>query len=124
MSYGRVGTPEEIAAARKVLAGLQWAPLNPTNDNQLLPIRILEANKIDDEGQGRRQARRLTRRRSKIAALEAEIKGYQEAADKADKSAYKKMQAQFLEADKAGKQDELKKLIGQFAANAVNPAMN
>src|SRR5690606_29765204 len=30
MSYGRIGSPDEIAEARKVLAGLQWAPFAPS----------------------------------------------------------------------------------------------
>ncbi|MCC6946802.1 MAG: phosphonate ABC transporter substrate-binding protein [Bradyrhizobiaceae bacterium] len=45
MTYGRLGTSEEIAAARKVLAGLQWAPFRPSSDAQLYPIRQLELNK-------------------------------------------------------------------------------
>lgn len=123
MSYGRVGTPEEIATARKILAGLQWAPFNPTNDNQLLPIRILEANKsiMKIKGDAKLSA---DEKAGKVAALEAEIKQHQAQADKADKSAYKKQQVLFLEADKAKNQAELKKLIGVFAANAANPPTN
>jgi phosphonate transport system substrate-binding protein len=45
MTYGRNGTPEEIAEARKVLAGLQWAPFKPSSNAQLYPIRQLELNK-------------------------------------------------------------------------------
>jgi phosphonate transport system substrate-binding protein len=45
MTYGRNGTPEEIEAARKVLAGLQWAPFRPSSDAQLYPIRQLEISK-------------------------------------------------------------------------------
>ncbi|MYZ48983.1 phosphonate ABC transporter substrate-binding protein [Propylenella binzhouense] len=45
MSYGRQGTPEEVEAARKVLAGLQWAPFRPSSDAQLYPIRIMEITK-------------------------------------------------------------------------------
>lgn len=45
MTYGRNGTPDEIAAARKVLAGLQWAPFRPSSNAQLYPIRQLELNK-------------------------------------------------------------------------------
>lgn len=123
MSYGRIGTPEELAAAKKVLAGLQWAPFNPTNDDQLLPIRILEANKsiMKIKGDAKLSA---DEKAPKIAALEAEIKTYQSQADKADKGEFKKRQVLFLEADKAGKQDELKKLIGAFAAAAANPPTN
>jgi len=45
MTYGRVGTPEEIIAARRVLAGLDWAPFVPSSDAQLYPIRQMELNK-------------------------------------------------------------------------------
>jgi phosphonate transport system substrate-binding protein len=45
MTYGRNGAPEEIAEARKVLAGLQWAPFRPSSNAQLYPIRQLELNK-------------------------------------------------------------------------------
>jgi phosphonate transport system substrate-binding protein len=45
MTYGRNGTPEEIAEARSVLGELQWAPFRPSSDAQLYPIRILSYNK-------------------------------------------------------------------------------
>lgn len=123
MSYGRIGSPDEIAAARKILAGLQWAPFNPTNDNQLLPIRILEANKaiMKLKGDGKLA---VDEKAPKIAALEADIKKYQDLAEKADKSQFKTRQALFIEANKGGKQDDLKKLIGEFAATAANPPTN
>src|SRR5690606_30259133 len=35
MAYGRLGTDEEVAAAREVLAGLQWAPFRPSSNAQL-----------------------------------------------------------------------------------------
>lgn len=123
MNYGRVGTPEEIAEARAVLTALQWAPFNPTNDNQLLPIRILEANrsvmriKADDRLAAEDKA-------AKLAALEAEIKGYQEQAVKADNSEFKKRVARFVEVDKTGDQAELKKLIAEFATTATSVPSN
>jgi len=123
MSYGRIGTPEEIAGARKILAGLQRAPFNPTNDNQLLPIQILEANKsvmkikTDDKLTVEDKA-------AKLAALEAEIKQYQEQAEKADNSEFKKRVGHFIEVDKTGDQAELKKLIAEFAAAASNTPTN
>jgi phosphonate transport system substrate-binding protein len=50
MSYGRQGTPEEIAAARAILTTLGWSPFKPGSDAQLYPVRIMEltksANKI------------------------------------------------------------------------------
>ncbi|WP_414832987.1 phosphonate ABC transporter substrate-binding protein [Afifella sp. YEN Y35] len=45
MSYGRLGTPEEVAGAREVLEGLGWAPFKPSSDAQLYPIRIMEITK-------------------------------------------------------------------------------
>ncbi len=123
MSYGRIGTPDEIAVARKILAGLQWAPLNPTNDNQLLPIRILEANKaiMKIKGDSKLSA---DEKSAKIAPLQTDIKKYQAQTEKADKGPFKKQIALFIEADKAGKQDDLKKLISEFAAMSANAPTN
>jgi phosphonate transport system substrate-binding protein len=45
MGYGRIGTPEEVAAAREVLAGLAWAPFRPSSNAQLYPIRVMEFTK-------------------------------------------------------------------------------
>ncbi|AXS42388.1 phosphonate ABC transporter substrate-binding protein [Breoghania sp. L-A4] len=45
MSYGRIGTPEAVAKAREILAGLQWAPFKPSSDAQLYPIRVLAISK-------------------------------------------------------------------------------
>ena len=45
MTYGRLGTPEEVEKARAVLAGLGWAPFRPSSDAQLYPIRIMEITK-------------------------------------------------------------------------------
>lgn len=45
MSFGRIGSPEEVEAARKVLSSLQWAPFRPSSNAQLYPIRQLAINK-------------------------------------------------------------------------------
>ncbi len=45
MTYGRLGTPEEVEKARAILAGLGWAPFRPSSDAQLYPIRIMEITK-------------------------------------------------------------------------------
>jgi phosphonate transport system substrate-binding protein len=43
MTYGRIGSPEDVAEARKAaLDKLQWAPFRPSSDAQLYPIRTLE----------------------------------------------------------------------------------
>jgi phosphonate transport system substrate-binding protein len=45
LSYGRMGTPDDVARARKIMAALQWAPFKPSSNAQLYPIRQLEINK-------------------------------------------------------------------------------
>jgi phosphonate transport system substrate-binding protein len=123
LNYGRVGTPEEIKTAKEILANLIWGTFRPSDDNQLLPIRILEANKAimkinaDDKMSAEEKA-------AKLAELQAEIKKYQAQSEKAEHSPFSKRLALFLDADKANNQAELKKLIGEFAANAANPPTN
>lgn len=123
MSYGRVGSPDELKPAKEILANLIWSPFHPSSDDQLLPIRILEANKAimklkgDDKITAEEKA-------PKIAALQAEIKKYQEQAEKADNGAYKKRIEHFVEVDKTGNQPELKKLIAEFASTASNTPVN
>ena len=123
MSYGRIGTPEEIAAAKKVMAGLQWAPFTPSSNDQLLPIRVLEANKsiMKIKGDAKLSAEEKA---AKVAPLEADIKTYQEAASKAEKGAFMKQAAPFFEADKANDQAKLKKVIGELAASAATTPTN
>jgi phosphonate transport system substrate-binding protein len=123
MSYGRIGTPDEIAKAKVILANLIWSPFHPSNDNQLLPIRILEANKAlmkvkaDEKLSDAEKA-------PKIAALQAEIKKWQDASAKAEHSQSQQRIAHFVEVDKAGNQAELKKLIDESAANLSSVPVN
>jgi phosphonate transport system substrate-binding protein len=123
LSYGRVGTPDEIKTAKEILANLIWGTFRPSDDNQLLPIRILEANKsimkinADDKIAADEKA-------AKLAELQAEIQKYQAQSEKAEHGPFSKKLAGFLDADKAHDQTELKKLIGEFAANAANPPTN
>src|SRR5262249_45646069 len=123
MSYGRVGTPEEVKAAKEILASLIWSPFHPSNDDQLLPIRILEANKAIMKINGDEKLS-AEEKAAKVAPLQADIKKYQAQADKAEHSTFKKQVAVFIDADKAGNQAELKKLISTFAANAATAPTN
>ncbi|MDJ0930024.1 phosphate/phosphite/phosphonate ABC transporter substrate-binding protein [Breoghania sp.] len=65
MSYGRFGTPEEVAVARKVLADLAWAPFKPSSDAQLYPIRVMAITKdmfkieVDDKYSADEKAAKL-----------------------------------------------------------------
>lgn len=68
MSYGRNGTPEQVANARKVLADLQWAPFRPSSDAQLYPIRLLAINKDILKTQGDSKLSQAEKD-AKIAAL-------------------------------------------------------
>jgi phosphonate transport system substrate-binding protein len=124
MSYGRIGTPDEMQAAKTILANLLWSPLLPASDDHLLPIRILETSKTimkikaDDRLSASDKA-------TKLAALEAEVKQYQEQSDKAENSAFKKRLALFIETDKTGDQNALKKLVAEFATMvASTPPVN
>lgn len=45
LTYGRIGSVDEVTKARAVLKELGWAPLKPSSDAQLYPIRQLELNK-------------------------------------------------------------------------------
>lgn len=122
LSYGRVGTAEEIASAKNVLAGLGWAPFEPSANDQLLPIRILEANKsiLKIKGDAKLSAEEKA---AQIKPLEADLKSFQAEADKAGKGAFRTKVAEF-QASKSGDQAQLKKLIAEFAANAVSPPSN
>ncbi len=76
MTYGRLGTPEEVTAARKVLAGLQWAPFKPSSDAQLYPIRLLaiskDMSKIENDAKYTPEEKK-----AKLAELEAQKKKYE-----------------------------------------------
>src|SRR5262249_12527310 len=118
-SYGRIGSPDEIKAAKAILADLVWSPFNPSSDHQLIPIRILEANKnlmkvqADDKLAAEEKAKQ-------VAAIRAEIAKLQEEQKAAEADPFQKRVAAFIEADKAGNQAELKKMIAEFAAGLAN----
>jgi len=114
-SYGRIGTPEEIAEAKKILAALQWAPFNPSSNRQLLPVRQLEANKallkvMSDDKLSEQE------KQAKSANLKAEIAKLEALQKQADADAFTKRVSLFIEADKAGNQAEVKRMISEFAA--------
>jgi phosphonate transport system substrate-binding protein len=123
MSYGRVGSAAEMASAKDRLAALQWAPFSPSNDDQLLPIRTLEANKTmlkvksDDKLSAEEKQKQ-------VDALQAEIKSYEAQAAKAEKGSFAQFRTAFVDAEKAGKQDEVKKLIADMASKLATSATN
>ena len=119
MSYGRIGTADEITTAKQVLADLIWAPFHPSSDNQLLPIRLLEANKTLAKIQSDEKLS-ADEKASQTATIRGEIAKIEEAQKKADAGTFKQRIEAFLAADKTGNQDELKKLIAEFAAGTAS----
>ena len=118
MSYGRIGLDDEIAAAKAILANLVWSTFQPSSDNQLIPIRVLEANKTLMRVQGDDKLS-ADEKSSQIAAIRSEIAKLEEMQKKAETDEFHRRAAAFLEADKAGRQDELKKMIAEFAAGTA-----
>jgi phosphonate transport system substrate-binding protein len=119
MSYGRIGSAEEIKAAREILANLIWSPLNPSSDDQLLPIRKLELTKeklkvqadsklSDDE------------KAKQVADLDAKLADVDQRTKRAETDSFRQRVTTFIAADKAGNQDELKRMIAEFASNFSN----
>ena len=77
LDYGVKGADAE--REKKVLAGLQWAPFKPSDNNQLLPIRQLEMFKIrtktvaDDKLDPAEKKAKLAEIDAKLADLDRQI---------------------------------------------------
>jgi len=119
LSYGRIGSADETKTAKQVLADLVWSPFHPSSDNQLIPIRVLEANKSLMKAQSDEKLS-ADEKAKQVAAIHADIAKLEEMQKKADGDAFQQRVAAFLAADKAGNQDELKKMIAEFAAGTAN----
>ena len=115
ISYGRFGTDEEVKIAREVLASLIWSPFNPSSDRQLIPIRKLEANKslMKIQGDDKLSA---AEKAEKAAPLKAELARIEKMEAALANDPYQKRVAVFIEADKAGKKDDVRKMISELAA--------
>jgi len=115
ISYGRFGTDEEVKIAREVLASLIWSPFNPSSDRQLIPIRKLEANKslMKIQGDDKLSA---AEKAEKAAPLKAELARIEKMEAALANDPYQKRVAAFIEADKAGKKDDVRKMISELAA--------
>ncbi len=115
MNFGRVGTPDELTKQKAILAGLGWAPMRPSSNDQLIPIRQLEANKklLKIEGDDKIAAEDKAKQ---VEAAKAEIAKLAETAKAATDGDMTKKVAAFLEAEKAAKADDVKKMITDFGA--------
>lgn len=115
LSYGRFGTDDQIAHERQILANLIWSPFNPSSDRQLIPIRMLEANKAlmkvkaDDKLSDAEKDAQVAKIKAELANIEAMEK-------KTENDPYQKRVAAFIAADKAGDKSTMKKMIAEFAA--------
>jgi phosphonate transport system substrate-binding protein len=118
LSYGRIGTPDEIKAARELIATMIWSPLRPSSDDQLLPMRKLEASrdllrvqsdaKLSDE-----------EKKKQSADIQAQLVKIDETEKKAATDPFQGKLAAFVEADKAGDQAALARMIAEFAAGTA-----
>ena len=77
LTYGTDQSTGDVAHERAVLAGLQWAPFRASTDDQLLPIRVMEAEKAI--GQARSDTSLSEEARAaRIAELESMKKTFEE----------------------------------------------
>jgi phosphonate transport system substrate-binding protein len=119
LSYGHVGTDAEIKSARDILANFVWSPFHPSSDYQLLPTRKLEANK--DLMKVRGDAKLSDEEKAKqVTAITAQLAKLDEIEKRAAGDDFQARVNAFMEAEKAGKQDELRKMIAEFAATSAH----
>jgi phosphonate transport system substrate-binding protein len=115
LSYGRIGSDDDVKTAKGILGNLVWSTFQPSSNNQLIPIRVLEANKALMKVQGDEKLS-AEEKSKQVAAIRAEIASLEEMQRKAEADPSRQRAAAFLEADKAGQQDQLKAMIAEFAA--------
>ena len=119
LSYGRVGTPDEIKGAREMIAAMIWSPLRPSSDDQLLPMRKLEASR--DLLRIQSDAKLSDNEKAKQSAdIKAQLAKIDDMEKTAATDPFQKKLAAFVEADKAGDQAALKHMIADFAAGNVH----
>jgi phosphonate transport system substrate-binding protein len=114
MNYGRVGDEATVKKQGEVLTALQWAPFRPSSNDQLLPIRQLEAQKkaLKIESDEKIAA---DDKKKQLDGINADIEKLIAAAKEATANDNAKRIASFLEAEKAGKADALKSMIEEQA---------
>ena len=72
LTYGRLGMRKRREARSKILADLHLGAVQPSSDNQLLPIRQHRSQQDDHEDQGATTSC-PTPRRHQLAKLKAEL---------------------------------------------------
>jgi len=115
MSYGHIGTEAEIKSARDILANLIWSPFHPSSDSQLLSTRKLEANR--DLLKLKADVRLSDDQKAKeVGIIQARLSKLDELENEAEANPFHSRVAAFIEAEKAGRQDDMKRMIAEFAA--------
>ncbi|MGA7487836.1 MAG: phosphonate ABC transporter substrate-binding protein [Xanthobacteraceae bacterium] len=115
LSYGRLGSGEQMKSEKQILANLVWSPFHPSSDRQLIPIRKLEANRdlMKAQADDKLSAADKT---AKIAEIKAKLGKIEQAQKQAESDPYQTRIAAFIEADEKGDQATVKKMIADFAA--------
>jgi phosphonate transport system substrate-binding protein len=115
LSYGRLGSADEIKSQKEILASLIWSPFNPSSDRQLIPIRKLEANKelMKVQGDDKLSA---SDKAAKVAEIKAKLAKIEQMEKELANDSYQKRVEAFIAADKAGDKTATKKMIAEFAA--------
>jgi len=119
LSYGRLGSNEEIAADRRILARMIWSAFNPSSDRQLLSTRKLEANKTLLKVQGD-DSLSAADKATQIADIKATIVKIEDLEKQAADDPYQKRITDFIAADNAGDKEKIKAMIAAFAAGFAN----
>jgi phosphonate transport system substrate-binding protein len=115
MSYGRIGSGGEIKAARDILANLIWSPFHPSSDDQLLSTRKLELNKDLLKVKG--DAKLSNDQKAKEATvIQTQLAKLDEMEKKAEASPFRSRVTAFIEAERAERQEDMKRMIVEFAA--------
>lgn len=83
LTYGTDKSKGDVAKEKEVLAGLEWAPFKASNDDQLLPIRVMELSKSiakvksDDKLSDDEKKAQIEKLEAQKAEFEAKLKASQ-----------------------------------------------
>ncbi|MFE0018938.1 phosphonate ABC transporter substrate-binding protein [Mesorhizobium sp. NPDC059054] len=76
LTYGTDKSKGDVAKEKEILAGLQWAPFRASDNEQLLPIRVMELAKAQAKIEADANLSEADKK-AKIEKIEAEKAGYE-----------------------------------------------
>jgi phosphonate transport system substrate-binding protein len=85
LTYGTDQSDGDVAAEKAILAGLEWAPFRESNNDQLLPIRVMELSKSIAQIEAD-DSKTAEQKKAEIEKLEAEKAGYEAKIKSAEQS--------------------------------------